>query len=192
MVSLAEVYEAYREDPAFTHLRLPGRPLIPGRGSSTPKVLMVGEAPGATENVQGKPFVGASGAALRSLVEDVADLWPEDYFITNVVKYWPGPGNRTPDWKEVEASIPHLRAEYKAIGSPPAIVALGGVALSVFRPKSDTRGILAAAGQPITLSPGKTLWPLTHPSYALRKKEYRETAEYHWEMFGIWFLKEFR
>jgi uracil-DNA glycosylase len=193
MPSLAEVYEAYREDPAFSHMRQDDRPLIPGRGSLAPKVLIVGEAPGATENVQGKPFVGASGAALRSLIEDVAELWPEDYFITNVVKYWPGPGNRTPEGSEIMASIPHLRAEYKALGSPPVLMALGGVALMALRPEGETRGILSCAGEKITLPGGRAvLWPMTHPAYALRNRDYRETMEYHWEMFGDWYRRAFK
>jgi DNA polymerase len=188
---LAEIYDAYREDSKFDHLRRDGVPLVPGEGSANPKVLIVGEAPGAVENVQKRPFVGASGVALRSLISDVAGLEPEDYFITNTVKYWPGPGNRTPDWQEVEASTPYLREEYIALCCPPVILAAGSVALSVFRPEGETRSILQCAGKPISLKGSRTLWPMVHPAYALHHKPYRDTMEGHWETFGAWFRKEF-
>lgn len=191
MPDLAEVYDAYREDPAFAHLRGDDRPLVPGEGSSKPKALIIGEAPGATENLQKRPFVGASGRILRSLIEDAAELRPEDYFITNTVKYWPGPGNRTPTWEEVEASVPHLRAEYKALECPSVIVVVGGVALAAFRPEGWKRGILDSAGKRLPLRGGRTLVPMIHPAYGLRNKTAQPLMEKHWESFGEWLRKEF-
>lgn len=191
MPELAEIYDGYREDPAFAHLRINNRPLVPGEGSSNPKVLIVGEAPGATENVQRRPFVGASGRILRSLIEDAAELRPEDYFITNTVKYWPGPGNRTPDWTEIEASLPYLRQEYQVLGSPQVIVAVGSVALWAFRPEDEKRGILALGGERIPLKGSRWLAPMIHPAYGIRNKKIQPTMEQHWESFGVWLRKEF-
>jgi DNA polymerase len=191
MSDLAEIYDGYREDPAFAHLRIHNRPLVPGEGSSNPKVLIVGEAPGATENLQRRPFVGASGRILRSLIADAAELRPEDYFITNMVKYWPGPGNRTPNWTEMEASLPYLWDEYLAIGAPQVIIAVGGFALWAFRPEGETRGILALGGKLIGLEGGRWLAPMVHPSYGIRNKKYQPTMEEHWTSFGEWFRKEF-
>jgi len=191
MPDLAETYDAYREDPAFAHLRTEGIVLVPGEGSSTPKVMIVGEAPGATENLQQRPFVGASGRVLRSLITDVAGLDAEDYFITNTVKYRP-PGNRTPTVDEIEDSLPHLRAEFGALGAPKVIIAVGGIALMVFRPRGETRGILACAGEAIELRRGNWLVPMVHPAYGLRNKSFRPTMEKHWEDFGEWFRKEFQ
>jgi DNA polymerase len=192
-MDLADVYEAYRNDPAFAHLRTEGIVLVPGEGSSNPKVLIVGEAPGATENLHKRPFVGASGVVLRSLISDVAGLDPSDYFITNTVKYRP-PGNRNPSWAEIEASLPYLRQEYKALGAPPVVVAVGGVALMALRPEGETRGILACAGNPLPFGHpegGRTLWPMAHPAYGLRNRDFRPAMEQHWEDFGAWFRKEF-
>lgn len=189
MMSLADVYEAYRSDKAFDHLRTPGIVLVPGEGSSRPNVFIVGEAPGAMENTHRRPFVGASGAVLRSLITDTAELRPEQYFITNVVKYRP-PNNRTPEWHEIDASLPYLRKEYAALGAPAVLVAVGGTALMALRPRGETRGILACAGKAIQMPGGKALWPMIHPSYGLRNRNARPLMEEHWNSFGKWMKEE--
>lgn len=190
MLSLPEIYDGYRMDPAFDHFRKPGVVLVPGEGSSKPRALIVGEAPGATENTHRRPFVGASGCVLRSLITDAAGLRPEEYFITNTVKYWPGPGNRTPDPDEIKASVPYLRQEYAALGSPPVLVAVGAAAFHALRPGHG--GILAVAGRLCKVSSGVYLWPMVHPSYGLRKREFRPKMEQHWSEFGEWFRAEYR
>lgn len=125
MPTLDEVYEEIREDPFWDGLRGSGIKMVPGFGSSRPKVLLVGEAPGATENARGRPFCGPSGKVLAQLMalaglrlEDVPevinppslrrDAQPANAFITNVVKYRPM-GNRTPSLIEVL----HAREGYK-------------------------------------------------------------------------------
>ncbi len=188
---LPDIYDAYRADHRFDHLRSTGIVLVPGEGSSRPNVFIVGEAPGAMENTHKRPFVGASGAVLRSLIRDAAGLEERDWFITNVVKYRP-PGNRTPEPQEIDASVPYLRREYASLGSPAVIVAVGGVAFSVFRPEGERGGILSRSGEPITLKGGKALWPMIHPAYGLRNSQARPAMEKHWEQFGIWYREEFR
>jgi DNA polymerase len=187
---LADIYEAYREDPKFAHLRTEGIILVPGEGRTPTKVMIVGEAPGAMENTHGRPFVGASGQVLRSLIRDVAGIPLENVFITNTVKYRP-PGNRTPSADEAIASIPYLRKEYKAIGNPPVVVALGAVPKTVLAPALHG-GVLANAGKMFPMNGSKTrLWLMTHPAYALRNKEYRVVAEEHWARFGSWMREEY-
>lgn len=190
--TLAEVYDAYRADRRFDHLRQDGIVLVPGSGSSRPRVFVVGEAPGAVENTARAPFRGASGRALWSLIKDVAGLCSDDLFITNTVKYRP-PGNRTPTPEEVEASLPYLRREYAALGYPPVLIAVGGVAWKALAPETHRRAsIIGIAGAPVTIAGGKALWPMVHPAYALRNEKYRPTMEGHWEAFGNWFREEFR
>jgi uracil-DNA glycosylase len=118
MPRLDEVYEEISEDPFWDHLRVPGIRFVPGFGPACPKVMIVGEAPGATENARQRPFCGPSGAVLEQLM-GVAGLQAEDRpwgtgsnptepagvdaanaFLTNVVKYRP-PGNRTPSLPEI-------------------------------------------------------------------------------------------
>lgn len=191
MPVLADVYEAYRSDHRFDHLRSEHIVLVPGEGSSRPKVLIVGEAPGATENTLRRPFVGASGKVIRSLITDVAGLKPEDWFITNVLKYRP-PNNRTPTREETDASVPYLRQEYAALGSPAVIVAVGGTALKALAPSNSRIGTLSHAGQPQALGGGKALVPMIHPAYGLRNPGVRPNMEKHWAEFGDWFREEFR
>jgi uracil-DNA glycosylase family 4 len=188
-VILADVYEGIRADPAFDHLRTTGIVLVPGEGSSRPKLFIVGEAPGATENTLKRPFVGASGRVLRSLIKDSAELEPQDYFITNAVKYRP-PGNRNPEMEEIQASKPYLRQEYSALGSPPILVAVGGIALQALKPPHMKVGTLSHAGKPQELPGGRTLWPMIHPAYGLRNASARPLMEQHWIDFGIWFREE--
>lgn len=190
-MNLAEIYDAYRGDPAFDHLRTPGIILVGGEGSSRPNVLIVGEAPGATENTLRRPFVGASGRVLRSLITDSAGLSAEEYFITNVVKYRP-PGNRTPEHHEVQASMPYLRQEYAALGSPSVIIAVGGTALGALKRPQDKLGTLSHAGKLIRLSRGRWLVPMIHPSFGLRNRSARPKMDLHWEEFGKWYKETFR
>jgi DNA polymerase len=188
-MSLPDVYEAYRGDSVFEHLRTEGIVLVPGEGSSRPKVFIVGEAPGAMENTKRRPFVGASGQVLRSLITDAAELSPEEYFITNTVKYRPM-GNRTPTAEEIAASVPYLRQEYAAVGAPAVIVAVGGTALVALKPKSAKIGTLSHAGEPFGLSGGKVLWPMIHPAYGLRNAKARPAMELHWMALGKFIRKE--
>lgn len=186
--TLAEVYDAIREEHAFGHLRSAGIALVPGEGGSRPDMLIVGEAPGATENTARRPFVGASGRVLRSLIDTVAELTPEEYFITNVIKYRP-PGNRTPFDGEIRNAVPYLRREWKALQCPRILVAVGGTALKALAPGSPT--VTRAAGKPQMLSGGRILWPMYHPAYGLRNPQAQPTMEQHWTEFGRWYRKEF-
>jgi DNA polymerase len=187
-MSLADVYEDYRCDQSFDKLRIDGIVLVPGEGSSRPKVFIVGEAPGALENTQRRPFVGVSGVALRSLIRDCARLESEDYFITNTVKYRP-PNNRTPEWYEIDASRPYLRREYAALGSPAILVAVGGTAREALAPHIQG-GVLAHAGKPYPLGQDRTLWPMIHPRWAIGDVNRQRTLEEHWVKFGEWFRGE--
>lgn len=191
MPTLPEIYDAYRGDKAFDHLRTEGIVLVPGEGSSRPNVFIVGEAPGAMENTHKRPFVGASGQVLRSLITDVAGLEERDYFITNTVKYRP-PGNRNPTVQEFNASLPYLRQEFAALSGPAVMIAVGGFAWMALRPSSVSGGIMKVAGNPIVVPRGRALWPMVHPAYALRNPDFRPTMEKHWTDFGIWYKENFR
>lgn len=95
---------------------------VPGEGNPTANLVIVGEAPGATEDEQGKPFVGAAGQLLTKILAAV-ELRREDVFICNVLKHRP-PGNRNPLPDEVTACSPYLVRQIELI-RPKAILALG-------------------------------------------------------------------
>jgi DNA polymerase len=95
---------------------------VPGEGNPDANLVIVGEAPGATEDEKGVPFVGAAGQLLTKILAAV-DLRREDVFICNVLKHRP-PGNRNPMPDEVTACSPYLVRQIELI-RPKAILALG-------------------------------------------------------------------
>ncbi len=98
---------------------------VPGEGNAMADLVLVGEAPGATEDETGRPFVGAAGRLLDEILGAVG-LARADVFICNVVKCRP-PQNRKPLPDEIEACIPYLHRQL-AIIQPKVIVTLGGTA----------------------------------------------------------------
>lgn len=95
---------------------------VPGDGPPGARLVCVGEAPGANEDLTGHPFVGAAGNLLTKILAAV-DLTREEVFITNVVKHRP-PGNRNPAPGEIEACNPYLVRQLELI-KPKVIVAFG-------------------------------------------------------------------
>ena len=95
---------------------------VPGEGSATARLVCVGEAPGASEDETGRPFVGQAGQLLTKILEAIK-LAREDVFIVNVLKHRP-PGNRNPLPIEVDACRPYLVRQLEII-RPSVIVAFG-------------------------------------------------------------------
>lgn len=96
-----------------------------GKGCKTADILFVGEAPGEKEDLQGEPFVGASGKLLDKYFEAV-DLTLDDIYVANILKCRP-PKNRDPLPAEEDACIGYLREQFKLI-EPKMIVCLGRIA----------------------------------------------------------------
>ena len=142
--------------------------LVPGEGNPDADVVFVGEAPGASEDKQGRPFVGSAGKLLDGLLE-AAGLERDDVFITNVVKARP-PGNRDPKADEVEHHLPWLLAQLEII-EPKLIVPLGRHALGRF--VADVK-IGEVHGQ-VVESDGRTIFPMYHPAAALHNQSLRPT-----------------
>lgn len=182
---LERLWERVRLDPGFDHLREYDNPLVPGRGDSqSPRAFIVGEAPGAREALQRKPFVGPSGEVLSQLMA-LAGLSEEDCWITNVVKYRP-PGNRTPGVLEVINSQPHLRAEWRIVGKPKVIIPVGATAWQALASGDWTLlSLSSVAGQVLTSGSGSTttyFCPMFHPAYGMRRgTTVQDLMERHWE-----------
>ena len=143
--------------------------LVPGEGNPDADVVFVGEAPGASEDRQGRPFVGSAGKLLNELLAE-AGLERDDVFITNVVKARP-PNNRDPKRDEVEHHLPWLLAQLKII-EPALVVPLGRHALGRF--VSDVK-IGEVHGRVLTTDEGRTIFPWYHPAAALHNQSLRET-----------------
>lgn len=144
---------------------------VPGEGNPHAHIMFVGEAPGAVEDQTGRPFVGASGKFLDSMLADI-DLRREDVFIANVNRCRP-PANREPNRMEVEACNPWLRAQLRVI-QPKVLCPLGRFALaSLFDPHLK---ISQVHGQPIERN-GLLVIPLYHPAAALHRQDQREMLQ---------------
>jgi len=100
------------------------RNAVPGEGSRRLGIMIVGEAPGSSEDEQGRPFVGAAGSLLNKTLSTLG-IEREDLYITNVVKCRP-PGNRTPTREEVAACLPYLLRQIEIL-RPRRIITLGAV-----------------------------------------------------------------
>jgi DNA polymerase len=213
-VELDEVYEMVREDKRWDHLRQPGIVLVKGRGQTEPtlcRAMIVGEAPGATENAQRRVFCGPSGKVLAQLMQlaglsadgdpgcesvchpphgccggPAREAAPANCFITNVLKYRP-PGNRTPYRAEAVWGAETLRLEWAALGRPPLLVAVGSTARAVLVPQMFGR---IAPGKWVDLGSqvgqGPFVWVHFHPRYGISKPSARPEMERHWEEMGKW------
>jgi uracil-DNA glycosylase len=130
--------------------------------SGRPRFVLVGEAPGATEDETGRPFVGRSGVLLDLLLVE-AGLDRAEGAVLNVVKCRP-PGNRTPKAAEVARCSGWLRRQLHLL-DPPVVVALG---LSSAKWFLGPRTVLGEVrGRPHTVD-GRAVWATYHPSAAIR------------------------
>src|SRR5687767_7128269 len=139
--------------------------MVPGEGNPRAAVVFVGEAPGATEDALGRPFVGRAGKLLDELLAE-AGLVRGDVWITNVVKARP-PRNRDPRAPEIAHCMPWLERELELI-RPRLVVPLGRHALKHFAPAAkiaDVHGRLLDGH----------LFPLYHPAAAMYNQTLRET-----------------
>jgi uracil-DNA glycosylase len=127
-----------------------------------PRFALVGEAPGATEDETGRPFVGRSGVLLDQLLGE-AGLDRAQAAVLNVVKCRP-PGNRTPRAAEVARCSGWLRRQLELL-DPPVVVALGLSSATWFL---GPRTVLAQVrGRPHDVG-GRAVWATYHPSAAIR------------------------
>jgi DNA polymerase len=145
--------------------------MVYGDGCPDAQIMLIGEAPGAEETRQRKPFVGKAGqnldAFLRVIAQDRSDI-----YITNVVKFRPYKvsakgtlSNRPPTTDEIACMRPHLMREIEAV-APDIVVTLGNVPLKcVLNDKKITIGACHAVPTPASaLSHTFTLFPLYHPA----------------------------
>lgn len=146
--------------------------IVFGSGNPRAELVFVGEGPGADEDVQGVPFVGAAGQLLTKMIEAMG-FRRDDVYICNVVKCRP-PNNRNPEPDEVAACEPFLRAQLKAV-RPKAIVALGKFAAQTLL--RDSTPITRMRGHWREYE-GIPLMPTFHPAYLLRQQAEKKKA---WE-----------
>jgi uracil-DNA glycosylase family 4 len=155
-------------------LRRTAKSLCFARGSEQARIMLIGEAPGRDEDLQGKPFVGRAGQLLDRMLASIG-LGEEQIYITNTV-YWRPPGNRTPTPEEIEACAPFLARQIELL-SPRLLVLLGGAAAKNILGVSE--GIMRLRGKWLTYScAGREIPTLAtlHPAYLLRNPAAKRQA----------------
>lgn len=144
-------------------------------GNPKARVLVLGEAPGAEEDREGRPFVGRAGQLLDRMFDAIGlartSPAPETaLYITNVMP-WRPPGNRDPDPGEIAMMLPFVQ-RHIALVDPEVIVAVGNTPLFAL---TGAKGILRARGN-WAQALGKPLLPMTHPAYLLRNPAAKREA----------------
>lgn len=149
------------------HLASSRKNVVFGVGDINATLMFVGEAPGADEDVQGEPFVGAAGQLLTRIIQTMG-LGREKVYIANILKCRPDTpgsrtGNRKPTPEEMQTCIPYLHEQIDLI-QPKVLVGLGATAIEGLLGKT---GITRLRGNWQTYR-GIPLMPTFHPSYLLR------------------------
>jgi uracil-DNA glycosylase len=164
----AELVELYRElnDQHGCPLAGSRTHVVFGMGNADADLMFVGEAPGATEDQEGKPFVGRAGCLLDELLGGIG-LSRRDVFIANILMCRP-PGNRDPLPEEIEECKPYLMRKIQLI-EPKVIATLGNFATKTLT--ESPVGITRCCGRPQKREVAGldvTIYPLFHPAAALR------------------------
>lgn len=172
----AQLTAVYREARACTRcpeLASTRTQVVFGAGNSDADLMFVGEAPGAREDEQGIPFVGAAGKLLDELLGEVG-LSRSDVFVANVLRCRP-PGNRDPLPAEIESCSEYLMRTVALI-QPRVICTLGNFSTKLLR--GEPVGITKLHGQPEIRVIGERavrLYPLFHPAAALYTRSLLDT-----------------
>ncbi|MQA90326.1 MAG: uracil-DNA glycosylase [Gemmatimonas sp.] len=155
--------------------------VVPGSGPSRPDILFVGEAPGASEDREGIPFVGRSGELLEAMLE-VAGISREEVFIANVIRCRP-PKNRNPRAAELRACRGWMEEQVRLL-NPRIVVSLGRYALQHFVAKARVTEVQGRLRK-VAYSGGEIrLLPLVHPSAVLRDPSFRPKYEEQFRRLG--------
>jgi len=143
--------------------------VVPGHGNCEAKLVLIGEAPGRSEDARGAPFVGTAGRFLDSALED-AGIRRETLFITNLVKCRP-PGNRRPTNDEVSACRHQLEVELKGI-EPVAVCLLGQTVVRHLLGDNSRMRDIASTEREVTLAGMKLRAFITyHPASCVYGKD---------------------
>jgi uracil-DNA glycosylase len=171
--ALKALYEEARGCTRCAELAATRQTVVFGAGNADADLMFVGEAPGATEDKLGLPFVGQAGKLLEQLLDEIG-IARADVFIANVLKCRP-PSNRDPQPGEIENCRPYLSRQVELI-EPRVICTLGNFATKLLR--DDPTGITRIHGRPEVLLIGSRpvrIFPIYHPAAALYTRSMLDT-----------------
>ena len=143
---------------------------VPGEGPENAEIMFIGEAPGWHEDQQGRPFVGAAGQYLESLLASI-NLKRGQVYITNVIKSRP-PNNRDPLPNEIAACRPWLEKQIELI-HPKVVVTLGRYSMAMFFPGKSISKIHGTAQKRDNV----VYFAMYHPAAALHQQSLRQEIE---------------
>jgi uracil-DNA glycosylase len=146
--------------------------LVFGVGNPQADLMIIGEAPGEQEDIQGEPFVGAAGQLLNKILMAI-QFERNDVYIANILKHRP-PGNRNPSSSERERSLPYLLRQIDLI-QPKIILCLGRVSGTTMLGRDDSLKNLRGKFYPIR---NTELTVTYHPAALLRNPEWKRPT---WE-----------
>jgi len=175
-LALDKVLETYAAAPMLQELAARS-PLVRPSGPLNAPLMLVGEAPGRDEVIQGAPFVGAAGTLLDHLLER-AGIIRRYAYVTNTVLYRP-PGNRTPYPFEIQVSAPRLQQEIMIV-RPEIVIALGSTAARAIGPRNVP--VTELRGKWHALNTGDhhcDLLVTWHPAAALRDRTAEQELAKH-------------
>ena len=148
--------------------------IVFGDGNINSKIMIIGEGPGAQEDIEGKPFVGRAGKLLDKMLASI-QLNRAKVYISNVVNYRP-PQNRTPTETEIERYLPYLKSHIEII-SPKILLLLGKTALNALIGSETV--ISKARGKWMQKEIGAIkVWIIAsfHPAFLMRQPEQKKFA----------------
>jgi len=149
------------------------RQAVFSRGNPAADLMVIGEAPGREEDIQGKPFVGPAGQLLDRMLAAIA-LGADDFYVTNVVN-WRAPKDRNPSPADIETCRPFLEKHIN-LAQPKVLLLVGGLSMSTL---TGVTGIMKNHGQwhDVTIA-GQTYpsFSLYHPAFLLRRPELKKDA----------------
>jgi DNA polymerase len=161
--------KAYMEAKPRCQLCLGATRIVFGSGNPKASLMFIGEAPGADEDAQGLPFVGAAGQLLTAMIKAMKLDRDKDVYIANIIKCRP-PSNRKPTNEEISQCSPYLFRQIELI-APKIIVCLGSVPAATLLktevPISKMRGTFQMMGN-------IRIMPTFHPAYLLRNSEMKK------------------
>jgi uracil-DNA glycosylase family 4 len=167
------------------HLVKSRKNVVFGVGDIDAQLMFVGEAPGADEDAQGEPFVGAAGQLLTRIIKTMG-LSRETVYIANILKCRPdtpgqSSGNRKPTGDEMKTCLPYLLAQIDLI-RPKVLVALGATAIEGLLGAGGGIGKLRGRFQTFRDIP---LMPTFHPAYLLRNQALTEKRKVWEDMLKV-------
>lgn len=160
---------------SFEHCELKrgARNLVFADGNPAARVMIIGEAPGADEDRQGKPFVGRAGQLLDAMLEAIDHGRAHDgnpVYITNILP-WRPPQNRDPKPDEIAMMLPFVERHVELV-EPDVIVLMGNISCHALLGK---KGITKLRGKWVEAL-GKPALPMFHPAYLLRNPAAKREA----------------